>query len=139
MKALALVKRNKLLVGMLVLFLAFLIPTIVLAAVGGNTWIGMSGVVHSNLYIGTGVHGQWWVGFNVPAPYINPSSPVGGILGVIPTVFISLAVLLLIIVGLKEDLNIKTIIILAVIIYMALAFLSGINLDIRNILGGIIR
>ena len=67
MKLRVLVKRNKLLVGMILLFLSLLIPTTVLAFVGGNTSVGMAFIVHSNPYIGmSGVHGQWWVGSNAP-------------------------------------------------------------------------
>jgi len=136
MKALALVKRNKILVGIMLLFLGLLIPTVVLATVGGNTFIGMQNIVHSNLYIGTGLHGQWWVGFNVPATYINPSSPVGGFINLFPLIFIAMAVLMVIWMGIKNEWGmVGTIIVMAIVIYIAIALLKGMNVMNVNILG----
>ena len=136
MKALVLVRRNKILAGMMLLFLGLLIPTVVLATVGGNTFIGMQNIVHSNLYIGTGLHGQWWVGFNVPATYINPSSPVGGFINLFPLIFIAMAVLMVIWMGIKNEWGmVGTIIVMAIVIYIAIALLTGMHAMNVNILG----
>ena len=137
MKAMALVKRNKILVWMLVLFLSLLIPTVVLALVGGNNYIGMSGVNHSNLYIGMGGHGAWWIGFNVPATYINPNTPVAGFINLYPLIFIALAVLVVIIIGIKNEWGlVGTIIVMAIVIYIAIALLTGMHSMNVSILGG---
>ena len=137
MKAMALVKRNKILVWMLVLFLSLLIPTVVLALVGGNNFIGMSGVTHSNLYIGMGGHGAWWIGFNVPATYINPNTPVAGFINLYPLIFIALAVLVVIIIGIKNEWGlVGTIIVMAIVIYIAIALLTGMHTMNVSILGG---
>ena len=136
MKALVLVKRNKILVGIMLLFLGLLIPAVALATVGGNTFIGMQNIVHSNLYIGTGLHGQWWVGFNVPATYINPSSPVGSFINLFPLIFIAMAVLMVIWMGIKNEWGmVGTIIVMAIVIYIAIALLTGMHAMNVNILG----
>ena len=120
----------------MLLFLGLLIPTVVLATVGGNTFIGMQNIVHSNLYIGTGLHGQWWVGFNVPATYINPSSPVGSFINLFPLIFIAMAVLMVIWMGIKNEWGmVGTIIVMAIVIYIAIALLTGMHAMNVNILG----
>ena len=67
-------------------FFAVLIPLIVLAVSSPYPYIGMSGIYNSNIYVGMSgvIHSRWYIGDNVPATYINPSSPLGNFLSLYP-------------------------------------------------------
>jgi len=118
-------------------FLFLFIPLIVLAASSPYPYIGMSGIYNSNIYVGMSgvIHSRWYIGDNVPATYINPSSPLGNFLSLYPVIFIAFAVLLLISIMTKKNASILNLIIGAVLIYIAIAFLVGMNANINNILG----
>ena len=118
----------------------FLIPTIVLAnaILPTNNWVGMTGVSHSNLYIGLNgiTHTNWWIGMNVQATYINPTSGVGSIINLFPLIFMALAVMVLIGYGLQKGFTPFTLIVMAIIIYVAIGLLMGINGNILSMFGG---
>ena len=118
-------------------FFAVLIPLIVLAVSSSYPYVGMSGIYNSNVYVGMSgvIHSRWYIGFNVPATYTNPSSPLGNFLSLYPVMFIAFAVLLLISIMTKKNASIMSLIIGAVLIYIAIAFLQGMNANINSILG----
>ena len=118
-------------------FFAVLIPLIVLAVSSPYPYVGMSGIYNSNVYVGMAgvIHSRWDIGDNVPATYINPSSPLGNFLSLYPVIFVAFAVLSLINIMSKKGYPVINLIIGAVLIYIALAFLSGINANINSILG----
>ena len=132
-------KSNKMaLIIMLLLLLIVLSPLAVYAIWGSHSYIGMSGVYNSNLYVGThGQAGQLFIGYS--AGSLNYASGAGSVINLIPLIFISLAVMLLVTIGFSDEVNITTIIIGAIIIFMALAFLAGINSEVSSILGGVIK
>ena len=75
-------------------------------------------------------------GFNVPATYINPSSPVGSFINLFPLIFIAMAVLMVIWMGIKNEWGmVGTIIVMAIVIYIAIALLTGMHAMNVNILG----
>jgi hypothetical protein len=66
--------------------------------------------------------------------HINPSEQPTML--IIPLVFLSVAILLLIQVAMSEDKSIKKLIYAAVLIIIALAMLSGIQFSVNTLLGG---
>jgi len=122
-------------------FFAVLIPLIVLAVSSSYPYVGMSGIYNSNVYVGMSgiIHSRWYIGFNVPAAYVNSSSPLGNFLSLYPIIFIAFAVLLLISIMTKKDSSIINLIIGAVLIYIAIAFLVGMNANINSILGVFVK
>ena len=140
MKALAVLKRNKWVWLLLVIPLLLIPATAVLATylLPTHNYIRMSGVNNSNLYIGlNGIsHTQWWIGMDVQATYINPTSGVGSMIVLFPLIFIALAVIALVGYGLMNGFTPFTLIIMAIIIYIAIALLIGINGNIMGIIGG---
>jgi len=140
MKALTIIKKKKWL-WVLLSMVVLLIPTVVLANAlsPANNWVGMSGVSHSNLYVGMiqgTIHGQWWVGFNVSATYINPNTAVGGFINLYPLIFVGLGIVVAIWYIKEEGINIYSIMMLAIIFYILIALLIGIHDNNVKILGG---
>jgi hypothetical protein len=69
-------------------------------------------------------------------PIIPPSSPAFPMAGMLPLVFIAMVILLILKMVEEGKPNIKVLILIAILIYLALAFLPNIQQSITNLIGG---
>jgi len=114
-----------------------LVPNAILLADALNQpTIGMTGINNSDLTVGmTGIlNSDLLIDNNVADWHINPSEQP--VMLIIPLVFLSVALLLLIQVAFSEDKSIKKLIYAAVLIMIALALLSGVQFSVNTLLGG---
>lgn len=131
------IRWDKIALLLFILCAVLVLSTAVLAvALPSNFFVGMSGVSNSNLSIGmSGVTGQYFIGMNVPAVYVNPQA-TGGFLNLYAFVFITLGVLSLLLIGFTEGFTPKGLILMAVAIYITIALLMGIHDQVGSIIGG---
>ena len=125
------------LIPLLIACLIMVVPSaIVFANAMTDPYVGMSGVNNSDLTAGmTGVNrSDLLIDWDNPG-HINPSSPSYGTMMAIPLIFFLLAILLILGMVFSKELNLKMLIIVAVLISLALALLSGVNFSTNSLLG----
>ena len=72
----------------------------------------------------------------IEASALSPTSPVGSFINLFPLIFIAMAVLMVIWMGIKNEWGmVGTIIVMAIVIYIAIALLTGMHAMNVNILG----
>ena len=132
-------KLNKklILIPLLILCLLMAVPSsIVFANALTDPTIGMTGVDNSDLTVGmSGVsESDFLIDFDNPG-HINPSSSVYPVMMIVPLIFFLLAILLILDM-VFSGLDIKKLIIVAILIVIALALLAGVNFSTNSLLGG---
>ena len=116
-----------------------LIPSfVVFANALTDPTIGMSGVNDSQLTVGmTGVNNSnLLIDFNASDWHINPSSSVYPVMMAVPLIFFIVALLFILGLAFNPELNIKGVLIVALLIFVALALLVFVNSQTNSLLGG---
>jgi len=137
---LALRRNNKkyFLIPLIVICISILVPvSIVFANSFTYPFVGMSGVNNSELTIGrTGVGtSDFLIDFDAPA-HINPSSPSYPVMIIIPLVFLAVAILILAKLVFSEDIDLKILIIAAILVIIAISMLVSMQSQITSLIGG---
>ena len=105
---------------------AFTQPTIGMNEVtDSDLTVGMTGITSSDRLIDFGNNG-----------HINPTSVGFPVMMLIPLIFFFLALLLLLAMVFGEGLNIKGLIMVAILITIALALLASVNFSVNTLVGG---
>jgi len=128
---------NKLiLIPFLIISMVCLIPAaIVFANAFTDPTIGMSGVNNSDLTAGFNGSGDILIDFDNPG-HINPSSMSYGLMIIVPLIFLLLAIILVLSMVFGDGLDLRKLILVAVLIITALALLAGVNFSTNSLLGG---
>lgn len=126
------------LVPLAIICLVMLVPTaIAFANAINDPTIGMSGVNDSGLTIGmAGLGTSDFLIERGNNGHINPSSEVYPVAIIVPLIFFALALLLIVSMAFGDGLDIKKLIIIALLIMIALALLAGVNYSTNNLFGG---
>jgi hypothetical protein len=104
--------------------------------------IGTSLTNNSQLFIGNSNTPNSWLSLglaseeNQPNPYINPNSGEYALNSLIPLVLMGMFILMLLVFLAREEMNVASLIIAVVLIYMFYAFLPQIQMMITGLLGG---
>ena len=132
------ISKKWILFPLLILCLVMLIPSaIVFASALDDPTIGMNGVNDSDLTIGmTGVNHSDLLIERGNNGHVNPSAMYFPLMMIVPLVFFALAILLILGMVFTDGLNIKGLILVAILIIIALALLAGVNFRTNSLLGG---
>jgi hypothetical protein len=124
---------------LLVICLMLFVPSVIAFASALNQpTIGMTGVNNSQLMLGMHAtdDSTRLIDSSGHPSSLNPSSPAFQLGSMLPLIFIVLAILLILKMLDEGKLNIKVLILIGILIYLALAFLPNIQQAITNLLGG---
>lgn len=126
------------LIPLAIICVVMLVPTaIAFANAINDPTIGMSGVNDSDLTIGmSGLGTSDFLIERGNNGHINPSSAVYPVAIIVPLIFFALALLLIVSMAFGEGLDLKKLILIAVLITIALALLAGVNFSTNSLFGG---
>lgn len=126
-------------IALLSVCLLLLVPSAVVFAnsIASNPAIGFTGVNNPDLTVGmVGISNSERLIDSGNTNHLNPSSAAFQLGALLPLIFIAAALLMLMKILLSDEVELKTIVIAAVLILIALVFLINIQGSVTGLLGG---